>query len=1062
MRLRYGSFLLLLASSACSTESPPMTDTDGGGTLDAQPSRCVVDGDCDDARYCNGDEQCQPNNPAADGRGCVDGTPPCGAGIACDEATDHCGGSCPHPDEDGDGADSAACGGNDCDDHDAARHPDATEVCDAASVDEDCDPSTFGQRDADGDGHVDASCCNGATCGDDCDDARTSAYGGLVESCDGLDNDCDGAMDEGVLTVYRRDGDGDGFASPTGETMQACSAPPGFVETATDCDDTNEHVNPATTELCADGLDNNCNGSIDESGPREFYGDADGDSFGDPGSPMTTTACTPPPGYAANASDCNDLAASVHPGAMELCNGLDDDCSSGIGGGGIDRSEDRDMDGHSPPTATCAGGLPKDDCNDTAVGIYTGAIETCNGIDDDCSSGGGLAPAEDGDGDGHAPPGATCVGGAYARDDCNDADPGKHPGATEVCDRIDSNCSSGGGVETSEDMDQDGHASTGAQCTGGLPQDDCDDASATAFLGAPELCNRRDDDCSSGGGIEVAEDADMDNFSSTTAACTGGPLPRTDCNDGSGAVHPGVGLGVTTAIAPPLGWLTGSALGAARGTLRPRFHWSSVPLAVGGCGPITYQLQVDDSCTFPGFAGCTFPSPEADVAGIATTTHQLAASLPVSMTAPMGRRYYWRVRACDNGECSAWTTPRYLDVGRARSDFDGDGRADVAVTEGDPMVAATLHVFRGGASGLSTTPSRTFAIGLGPRGGAENALTSADFDADGYQDLVVAGRSTIFLFRGSSSGIAAAPTQMITADPRAVWAGGDVNGDGYADLTYHDQSTVRLVDGMYARFGGPGGVATSASWGVNYNDGAGISVDHANVGDLDGDGWADIVVARQGSSGLILVYPGQAPAPTTTSPISVGQVDGGHCWVLPDVSGDGRSDLLLDDGALRYGAAAPTYASSTASLTIPLPSGASINFGDSAAAADFDGDGDHDLVLIDGTNARAYHYANGGSGLVTTASLMIDLGAGSTYLSVVARDVQGDGLADLLVGQSGHDSPVSDAGAVFVYHGGASGLPTAISTTILGVAGTASARFGRAVAWYWVPRFLAPAPSRTG
>jgi hypothetical protein len=85
------------------------------------------------------------------------------------------------PDQDGDGHDSLAAGGDDCDDDDVNRFPGNTEVCDAEHHDEDCNPATFGMRDADGDGYPDARCCNRSrdrhyTCGTDCDDGNAVVF----------------------------------------------------------------------------------------------------------------------------------------------------------------------------------------------------------------------------------------------------------------------------------------------------------------------------------------------------------------------------------------------------------------------------------------------------------------------------------------------------------------------------------------------------------------------------------------------------------------------------------------------------------------------------------------------------------------------------------------------------------------------------------------------------------------------------------------------------------------------------------------------------------------------
>jgi hypothetical protein len=227
-----------------------------------------------------------------------------------------------------------------------------------------------------------------------------------------------------------------------------------------------------------------------EGGAFLFFGsaqchDLDGDGYGFPGSP----SC--PGGLIA---DCNDTDIAIHPGGIEVCNGLDDDCSS---------ATDETVDADGDAFTTCQG-----DCNDTSPNIHPGAAEPCNGIDDDCDGATDEDSAPDGDGDGFR----TCTG------DCDDANAAIHPGALELCNGLDDDCSSA----TDETVDGDGDGS--AACGG-----DCNDTNPGLHPGAAEACNAIDDDCDGFTDEGFPPDVDGDGF----RTCNG------DCDDGNPAVHPG-------------------------------------------------------------------------------------------------------------------------------------------------------------------------------------------------------------------------------------------------------------------------------------------------------------------------------------------------------------------------------------------------------------------------------------------------------------------------------------------------------------------------------------------
>ena len=158
----------------------------------------------------------------------------------------------------------------DCDDGNAAVHPGAPEICDGK--DNNCDGHVDEGFDTDGDGY--------AICEGDCDDNDASVYPGAPEVCDDKDNNCNGQIDEGVKTTFYRDADGDGYGNPATST-QACAQPAGYVSNNQDCNDAKATIYPGAPELC-DGLDNNCNGQIDEIAGNTYYRDADGDGYGNP------------------------------------------------------------------------------------------------------------------------------------------------------------------------------------------------------------------------------------------------------------------------------------------------------------------------------------------------------------------------------------------------------------------------------------------------------------------------------------------------------------------------------------------------------------------------------------------------------------------------------------------------------------------------------------------------------------------------------------------------------------------------------------------------------------
>ncbi len=484
---------------------------------------------------------------------------------------------------------------DDCDDLDDAVSPSDPEICN--SIDDNCDGTIdedsatdaatwYADTDTDGYGDPDsthAACAEptGYTSDDsDCDDGDIAVNPAAAEVCDGVDNNCDGTIDEDSATdasTWYADTDADTYGDADSTTI-ACDEPAGFVADDTDCDDGLADVNPAATELC-NGIDDNCDGTTDEDSADDastWYADGDSDTYGD--ASATTVSCEAPSGYVADSTDCDDTVGTTYPGADEFCDSVDNNCDGTVDeDSAIDAATwyaDTDADTYGDASATVvqctapSGYVADDaDCDDTVAAVNPAATEYCDAIDNDCDSTVDEDTAADAttwyadsDGDTYGDPDSTDVECYQPTDyvsdatDCDDAEATTNPGALEFCDGVDNNCDGTTDEDTAADAkdwypdtdsdgfgDMSGTASTACYGASGYIDDntDCDDTQSATYPGADETCDGADNDCDGTVDNDALDgdwypaDADGDGLGepgSTDWVCEG-PDNEHDCND---------------------------------------------------------------------------------------------------------------------------------------------------------------------------------------------------------------------------------------------------------------------------------------------------------------------------------------------------------------------------------------------------------------------------------------------------------------------------------------------------------------------------------------------------
>jgi len=428
--------------------------------------------------------------------------------------------------------------------------------------------------------------------------------------------------------------------------------------------------------------------------------------------------------------------------------------------------------------------------------------------------------------------------------------------------------------------------------------------------------------------------------------------------------------------------------------------------------------------------------------------------------------YYWRLRGARNAAVGSTTSPVWeLFVGRRSApvntswgttvDVNGDGLADVLVgAQQASNWMGAVYVYVASNGGLSSTPT-TLASPAGPSGHFGSSVASAgDVNGDGFADVIVGALAAngyvgaAYVYLAGPKGLATTPLALPAPSGPSGYFGssvasaGDVNGDGFADVVVGAPGT-----GAFVFLGSAAGPSTTPLALVPAATAANAGRSVASAGDVNGDGFADIIVgAPATTSGAAFLYLGEAdgvartPQELDASNEPESLYFGSSVAGAGDVNGDGFADVVVGpaEGGGIY-AHPYVYLGGPGGLSMTptmLPSGCG-----AASAGDVNGDGFADVVL-GGSGAAtpsAYVYLGGAGGISQTAESLT--GPLSSFVSTVAGagDVDGDGFADVVVG-----APSNGAGAVSIFFGAAAGPPTTPSIVLMG--STSNTGFGASLA----------------